>query len=297
MARELKAIYDQAALEKATFSSLDGLLVDSEDNSSTLDNNQRLLNDLTTPSRVANWRLILWVVSFMIWVHETLWDLFLVDVQTQIAAGKPGTTLWYQQEAFLWQNGQELTWNGSKYIYSVVDETLRLVTRCSINDQGGIVRVKVAKGNVTPVQLSATEEASFAAYMNQIKIAGTNLLVINFPADQVRMAWEIFYDPIQTPAIVRANVEAAILDYLANIPFDGKLVLNHLIDYVQQADGVINPVLINCDCNNISSSFAPVVNEYQSVSGYFVISQNNPLSGYYDVPTNLIQVIKMTPYV
>lgn len=297
MARTLKQIYDQAAAEKASMSTLNELLVNPEDGSSTLDNSQRLLNDLTSTSRVAIWRLLLWVMCFVVWVHEKLWDQFKAMVEAIVANKEPGTKRWYQDQAFKWQFGQPLIWNGNKYQYALLDPTAQLVTRCSINDNGGIVRVKVAKGNATPNQLSVDEEASFTAYMNQIKFAGTNLLVINYPADQVKMAWEIFYDPIFQPSAVRANVEAAIQAYLANIPFDGKLILNAMIDAVQLAEGVVNPLLLNCETNNISSGFAPVSVEYQSVSGYFVVSPGNPLNGFFDAPANTIPVIKLTPYV
>jgi hypothetical protein len=297
MARTLTEIYDLAAQEKANLSSLDGLLVDPQNENSLLDNSQILLNQLSTPSKVANWRLILWVISFCIWVHETLWDLFKAEIEQQIAAGRPGVPLWYQQQAFNWQFGQDLVWDGNRYVYDPINLPLRLVTRCSINDEGGIIRVKVAKGLDAPSELSIIEEASFTAYMNQIKFAGSNLQVINYPADQIRCAWEIFYNPLLQPSAVRANVEAAINNYLRNIPFDGKLVLNAFIDAVQAAEGVVNPILLACDTNNISSAFAPVNIEYQSVSGYFIISPANPLTGYYNTPTNTIEVIKLTPYV
>lgn len=296
MARTIKQIYDEAASEKNSLSSLDVYLVNPQDNSSTLDTSQGLLESLTTPSKVATWRLILWVIAFMIWVHEKLWDNFKADVDLKIASAKPGTKLWYQQQAFIWQYGDPLVWDGSKYIYQNFNASLQLVKRCSINDNGGIVRVKVAKGQ-TPVPLSVDEEASFTAYMNQIKFAGTNLLVINYEADQVKMAWEIFYNPLYQPAIVRANVEAAIQNYLSNIPFDGVLVKNAFIDAVQQAEGVIDPILLQCQTNNISAPFASFVNQVQAVSGYFIVSPDNPLNGFYDAPTNTIPVIKLTPYV
>jgi hypothetical protein len=196
MARSLTEIFDQAAAEKASFSSLDVYLTNPEDGSSTLDNSQTLLNDLTTPSKVATWRLIIWVVAFMVWIHEALWDLFRSEVDQRIAAARPGVPKWYQQQAFNWQFGQPLVWNGNSYVYETINSSLKLVTRCSINDNGGVVRVKVAKGTTTPTQLSVEEEASFTAFMNEIKFAGTELVVINYAADQIKMAWEIFYNPI-----------------------------------------------------------------------------------------------------
>lgn len=293
MARDIKDIYDQMAAEKAAQSQLDGLLVNPNDNTSTLDTSQNLLQQLTTPSKVAVWRLMLWVMAFGIWLHEQLWYDFLEDVNVLIASSVPGTPRWYQREALKFQLGYELFWDGNKYIYQTIDEAARIITRCAIQDNGGIIRVKVAKGQ-SPVQLSPAEETSFNSYMQQIKFAGSNLIVINFPSDKLRFQIDIYYNAQLELSVVRANCEAAILNYLGKLEFNGRIISAKLTDALQAVEGVVIPVINNLDrYTSDSPTWQPVGVEYQTSAGYAEIS---PSFGFNDLYTNGQPTLKFIPY-
>lgn len=292
MARDIKDIYDQMAAEKAAQSQLNGLLVNPNNENSTLDTSQQLLNQLTTQSKVAVWRLMLWVMAFGIWLHEQLWDEFEADVNQLISTAVPGTPRWYQREALKFQIGYELVWDGSKYVYATLDESSRIISRCAIQDNGGIIRVKVAKGS-TPGQLDAAEELAFNAYMQQIKFAGSNVLVVNFPADQIRFQIDIFYNAQIPLATVKAACEAAITQYLANLEFNGKFIVAHLTDRLQQVPGVVIPDVNAIDYLSASSPWAAINNEYQTVAGYAIVS---PAFGFNANYVNGQPTLKFIPY-
>jgi hypothetical protein len=298
MARDTKVIYDQMANEKATLSSLDELLVNPEDGTSTVDNAQNLLNQLTTTSKVGIWRLFMWVIAFAHHILETLWDKFREEIEQLINAAQPGTVPWYQKQALAFQYGHDLVWNGKKYVYLADDSDARIITRCSVIDPGGVVRIKVAKGGAEPEPLSAPEQLAFTAYMNQIKFAGTNLLIVNLNADKLSLQMEVWFNPLFIPAVVKSAIITAINDYLKSLPFNGVFRVNDLKDVIRAIPGVIDVDINHCKLNSaINITFQEIEIEYQTVSGYLRNELTTPLDGYYDAPTNSLQVIKMTPYV
>lgn len=293
MARNIKDIYDQMAAEKAAMSQLDVYLVDEADSTSTLDNTQRLLNDLSTPSKVAVWRLLLWVVAFGIWIHEMLWDVFKAEVDSIVASAIPGIPRWYQRETLKFQYGYQLVWDGKKYVYPTIDTNAQIITRCAIQDNGGVIRVKVAKGTV-PIQLDAAEELALNSYLQQIKFAGSNVLLINFPSDLIRFQIDILYNPQVELTLIKTAVEAAIENYLSNLEFNGKFIVSHLVDRLQALDGVVIPDVNNIDYVTASNPlWVPIENEYQTVAGYAKIS---PLFAFGSNYINGQPVLKYIPY-
>src|SRR5690606_37796732 len=106
----------------------------------------------------------------------------------------------------------------------------------AVVDSGGQVVIKIAKlSGTTPVPLSAGELSAFDAYINQVKFAGTNILTISRTADLLKIYYDITYDPlVLTPSGESINtpgvypVEAAINNYISNLPFNGILNLTKL---------------------------------------------------------------------
>jgi hypothetical protein len=191
------------------------------------------------------------------------------------------------------QLGYELVWDGNKYVYAVDDAAARIITRCAIQDDGGIIRVKVAKG-ASPVQLSSAEETSFNAYMQQIKFAGSNLLVVNFPSDKLRFQIDIYYNAQVELPVIRANCEAAILGYLANFEFNGRVIAANLTDALQRVEGVVIPVINFLDRSTVDApAWQPVGVEYQTSAGYAEVS---PSFGFNDVYVNGQPTLKFIPY-
>src|SRR5690349_737961 len=94
--RTVNDIYVQMVLEKNNQANINAL-------QPSVDDEQTLLSDLNTPSRVANWRLFLYIQAFGIWVHEGLLELLRGEIETIVSRAAPATHAWIQQKVFEFQ--------------------------------------------------------------------------------------------------------------------------------------------------------------------------------------------------
>ena len=174
MARQITEIYDEIIAEKESQATLTGL-------QPAIDDSQTLLADLTSTSKVAIWRLWAFLMAVAIWTHEKVFDLFREEIEETAKNLKVGTTVWYQQEAFRFQNGDAVTWNGSQYIYDPITPANQIIKRAAVQEGANRVVIKVAKldGNGDPIPLTAGENAAYTAFVELDKIAGTNVQIIS----------------------------------------------------------------------------------------------------------------------
>jgi len=282
MSRTIKEIYDAIITEKETFSSLNTLVPNP-------DTAQTFLTDLTSASKVAIWRLMFWVVAVAIWSHEQIFDLHkaeLIEIGNNLITG---TKRWYKEQALLFQYGDSLQWNPTKlkYEYDPLSSGTKIVTACSVREVSGQVRIKIAKddgvGGLEP--LTPTEETAFTSYMNQIKFAGTNVAITNINADDLKLSINLYYDPLVLKStgesILNAGifpVEDAINNHLKELPFDGTFNLTKFIDAIQQAEGVVDPVLLSSEAKSGANPYVATGQNYIASSGYLAIDGAFPLS-------------------
>lgn len=281
MARSVSEIYNALISEKESLEHLEGLQPDP-------DEFQTFLQDLTTGSKVAIWRLFLYVVAFGHWVIEVLHDRHVEAVTALKYTLITGTVRWYQQKALEFQYGDALTWNGAQYIYDPINEANQIVKRAAVIEAGGIVRVKVAKldvDGITPIPLTAPENVSFTSYMESIAFAGVNIIIISTDADDMIINAKIYYDPlVLTPtgeSIENAGVypaEDAINGYISNLPFNGVFNKTELVDALQAAEGVIDPVLTLLWARYGANPFETVQDNYTSFAGHITIDAGAPLN-------------------
>lgn len=279
MGRTLNEIYDAIALEKSEQTALSALEPD-------IDTAQTLLADLTTPSRVARWRLMCWIVAFAIWAHERLWDAFRAEVEQLAAGSHIGTLRWYVEKARAYQHGHELVIVNNVPGYAEADPGSRIVARAAGKEEGGFVLLKLAKessGDLVP--LSAPELDAFRDYIDEIKMAGALVNVMSANADLLRVYAVVYYDPL----VMAANgslileptvfpVEDAVNTYLASLPFDGRVVLNELVDAMQAAVGVTNPWLTSAQMKVGLFPYIPIMVHVFTSAGYAKIDPAYPLS-------------------
>ncbi len=280
MARQIKVIYDALIAEKINQPTLTTL-------QPAIDDQQTLLSDLATPSKVAVWRLWMWLVATAIFTHETLWDLFKAEVEEIAANAIPGTVRWYQDQALKYQHGDPLLYIDNKFQYAVIDPSKQIIKRAAVVELGSQVRIKVAKLNgftITP--LSTPELSAFDAYINQIKFAGTNTATLSRLPDLLKVAYKVYYDPLLLTATGelisnpgKFPVEEAITGHIANLPFNGNLVLTQLTDAIQKAVGVVNPILQSAEATYGAVPYAPIVETYNPDAGHMIVDPLNPLSG------------------
>jgi hypothetical protein len=279
VARSISEIYDALILEKNNQTQLNAL-------QPNIDNAQNLLNDLTSPSKVARWRLDLWVVSVGTWIIEVLMDRFKAEVEEIAKNAVSGTEPWYKDQALKFQYGDSLVYLNNKFQYATLNTAAQIVKRAAVKDVGGQVIIKVAKlvgGVVTP--LSTAELLAFDAYMKKIKFAGTATATVSRAADLLKIAYTVYYDPlvlksdgslISNPSI--RPVDAAINNYITNLPFNGELILTKLTDTVQLAQGVVNPILTSAQAKYGALPYNTITVKYTADAGHMQIDPFFPLT-------------------
>jgi hypothetical protein len=284
MARTIIQIYDEMIAEKQ----INTALTDLQPN---IESGQNLLNDLTSASKVAVWRLIFFTVAVAIWTHEKIFDLHKLEIEKRASELITGTLRWYSEQALAFQYGDILVWNNQllKYEYSSGSTGQKIVARASTIEVVGAnnqIRIKIAKLNNSGklVPLSASEQNSFTTYINKIKFAGVNVAITNINPDQLKLSIRVDYNPliltstgelISTPGVY--PVRDAINNYIANLPFDGVFNINAMIDKIQSADGVIDPVVLSCEAQTGSTPYVPISQNYTADAGYLEIDPSFPL--------------------
>ncbi|GAB4132174.1 MAG: hypothetical protein Fur0027_19680 [Raineya sp.] len=229
------------------------------------------LSELNSVSQTAIWRLWVKITAFMHNVLEQLFDVFRAEIDTLIANSRAGAAAWYVAKIRAFQNGDVLNASGE---YSVTDPAKQIISRCSVNENGSVLNIKVAK-NEPPMQLNAAELANFVSYINNIKFAGVATNIISLPADAVIVDIEILYSQIREEAAKEA-VKSSIQDYIKNIAFDGQFVLNDLIALCRNNQGVVD-VLVN----SIEINGNPVTGgRYTAASGYYSFDGDDASNNY-----------------
>lgn len=317
MARTLSEIYNSLTTGKEADSTLDQLLPN-PDNWATLytNNNFNLLAQTIVKSlsvsKVAIWRLYLYIVAYAIWVNENLWDQAETEIDELTANRVFGQLPWYVEQAKVFQYGDDLYFDGEKYIYQVIDETKYIITQASATNVDGVITLKVAKGNVGSLEpLTATELTAVTLYFkgtagivaeDGIAPAGTKLSIISENADDLKMHVDVFVDPlvINTNGVLISDgvtkpVEVAVTAYIQQLPFDAVFKISALTDAIQAVTGVNNVVVKFCDARFGSNPYEDITaatgRKYTAFAGYINMATNFGLDEFYDYPANTIKTL------
>lgn len=273
MARSIQEIYDEMIDEKENQTSLSGL-------TPTPETYANFLAQLASSSKVAIWRLFIYIVATSIYTFEVLLDRFKVDIEDLAAQSETGTLRWHQERALDFQFGDVLIYEDGKYKYATIDESLQVVKRCSTAERSnGVVVIKTAKldGSGLPEPLSAAELAGLEDYFSDIKFAGTFLDIVSFPADDLKLEYNIYYSAQIPLADIQTAVFAAVNAYIEELPFDGVLNINKLTDALQVVEGVVDPFFENAEAKYGALPYVPFDREYLSNAGYLKIDPAFPL--------------------
>ncbi|WP_321321483.1 hypothetical protein [Labilibaculum sp.] len=244
-------------------------------------------------SKVSLESIFFYIVAVSAWVLETLFDLHKAEVDETLETLMPHTARWYRNKAVAFQYGFDLLedsdeFDNTGYTDEQV-ETAKIVKYSAVVESEVESRliVKIAteagSGELTPV---TTEQFSaFIGYMAEVKDAGVRVTVINYLPDRLKLSLRIVRDPLVLDAngmhLINANypVNEAIQTFMKELPFNGKLSLQSLVDKLQTADGVSDLSLdlartawIDADnygdWSDINISTIPI-------SGYFYVNLDN----------------------
>lgn len=238
------------------------------------------LATLTSNSRVAVWRLWLYVVAVAIHLHESMFDAHKAEVLDIISKMKPHTKKWYAQKAVAYQHGQDLVDDADYYDNSALTdeevEESKVVAYAAVVEVENGLRIKAASlvGNdLAP--LSAEQMDGFVEYMGRIKDAGVKLLITSGVADSLRLKLQVYYNPL----VLNSNgerldgggstpIQDAVKQYLKNLPFNGVFVLAYLVDQLQQLEGVVIPHVVLAQARYGALPYLPFAVQYQPDAGY-----------------------------
>lgn len=281
MARTIAQIYDALNQSKASMQELHDFVVDNRPGQ-ILDNADTLLSDLNNPSRVAIWRLWLWLIAVGSWTVEKLFDIHKAEVTDIVSAKTPHTLRWYAEESKKFQYGYGLTWNGTFFSYASYQPDARIVTFASATEQGDNLVIKVAKGTTVKAPLASDELTAFKAYWAKWKDAGVKLQIVSLPADNLKIKIEVIVDRMVLNSynkLLRDTsinpVESAIQDFGSSLEFDAILRLSKLVDAIQAAEGVIDVRLISAFHRPAGGSYSEVSMSVVAASGYFTLDIDN----------------------
>ena len=267
--RTIGEIYSEIVAYKDSQSAIQAL-------APTADTEQQLQADLNSTSKVAIWRLWAYLTAVAIWTHESLWELFRIEVQKVADSAIVGTVPWYQGQVFKYQHGDTLEYDPvtGKYAYPAIDVDAQIVKRCAVIEQpDGVLAFKVAKlSSGAPVALDSSEQSALVQYIKKVRFAGTRFTLLSGNGDIIRIQATIYYDGIVPEATMKTSVQAAITNYIGALPFNGELLLSTLVDKIQSVDGVLDAVLVSAQTKSISSNpYVAIVRVHVPLYGYYKI--------------------------
>lgn len=259
MARNIATIKQGIQDEKNTYPSLNPILFKEEGGSAV-----GLFNNIAD------------VVAININVFEQLQDAYKGELETIAASAVPGTPSWVKEKVIEFQydatTAQFITLVDLVPTYNEVDEDLRIISRVSVVEGGnGLVTVKVATGD-TPAAISALQKTALEEYLDILMPAGPTIVVISTDSDKLYIDAEVYYDG-QFVNSIQSDVEDAITSYLANLDFNGVVLVSMIQDAIQAVTGVkdvvINEVRARADTTPFASA-TTVARQWTTVAGYIV---------------------------
>lgn len=258
----------------------------------------KMAADPTLPNSISQsaiFRRFTFIVCYIIWQLESLFDTHDKEVKEVIQNDKAHRASWYTTKAKAFQYGFALIPDTDKYDNTGYTDTQiedsKIVKHSAATSSGGQVYLKIAteiSGVLAP--LSNAEKTAFDGYAKEFIDMGVKYIVVNHLPDILLLNIQIFRDPLVLDdngmSILNANypVQDAINEYMKELPFDGELVLAHLIDKIQLAEGVVIPNLVNAESQSINintgvyNPAVPITVKTIPESGYFSIPNFNNIT-------------------
>ncbi len=259
--------------------------------------NDARLNGLTSTSKSAIWRLFIYIIATVIGTLEKLFDVHAAEVYEKLAELKPHTTRWYHQKAMAFQYGFDLLPESDNFDNTdKTDEQIaasKVIQYAALSERQNpsklVLKIATEKdGKLSELPQEIAE--AFRSYMDEIKDAGVWLDVVNFKPDKLRLKLRIVRDKLVMKSngehIINHNfpVNDTLERFVRNLPFDGKLSLQKLVDALQETDGVIDlsvdeAKIARIDADGAASqygSFTDIDIACTPASGYFVLNLGLP---------------------
>lgn len=238
-------------------------------------------------SKVSIENVLFYVIAYAIYVLERIFDNSIGAIKSYIDSVRPHTKNWYSDKIKAFQFGDTLPIDSD--VYPTINEDHKIISNCSVSEELGYLKVKVAKelsGTLTP--LSNEELEALNTYAYRIKDAGVRLSIVSLAADVIRVNAIIHYDPL----VLKSNgtkingqagvvvVHEQIKNYLKNLPFDGLFSIMDLTDAIQHVEGVSIVQVTQVRSRTATGIYQDVASIARPDSGYFILDEANTFITY-----------------
>jgi len=260
--------------------------------------NEVLSTKLTSPSLYAVFRNFTYIIAVAIWLLEGFFDKHRAEVDNKILNQKSGRLSWYRTMALQFQFGFDLVPdkdyfnNGNATAEQIAAS--KIIKYAAVNEatESSRVILKIA-GEVGGVLVPFTNPAqvqAIAYYVNEFRIAGVNVTIVNYAADQLYLNLQIKRDALLIDAnglsIANGNypVNDAIAKFMKELPFNGELRLSALVDKLQLIPGVIDATVLSAQSawinpqTNGYGTPQPIFISKVAESGYFKVVNYNSIA-------------------
>lgn len=222
--------------------------------------------DPTTWSKRNVLRNICYTIAIAQALVEQLQDEAITQMNDIMNKSVAATKAWIQAKMFEFQYSatapQYLSIINNVPAYAVVDETLQIITACSVSTTVvNQVNIKVAKGSPLTA-LSAGELSEAQIYIDQLGTAGVVYNVISQDADKIYIEANIYYQSGYS-AVIQTNVINELDLYLESLSieeFNGYIYVSNLLRFMRSIDGVNDVELVQVSCRYDSQTFGTGIN-------------------------------------
>jgi hypothetical protein len=239
-----------------------------------LANHNALLPSVSSASATAIYLIWINIAANAIWAMHQIFQKDQAALIELTERRRYGTIGWYASEALLFQLGDALTFNSvtGQFYYPAVNLPARIIQRSAVIEDNltGSLTMKVAKLNgVNLVPLTPIEQLAFTNYMQNIKVAGTNIEVVSLPPDTINIVANVFYDANILQPTLAQSIQAKLEEYRVNTEFNGIVLKNKIIDILREILGVDDVLFTDISGNYAGNTPTTIIREYSAVSGYF----------------------------
>lgn len=205
------------------------------------------LTEFHNSSKMSVMDAFTWVVAACIWSFECLIDVFKVDLAKDMQYRINGTGAYYVNALLKYQRDSTLQMNeeGTQFSYANIDESKRVVTRASYSEveeenfHDKKLHLKIATGEPGAYRPVKTDDLmDIKDYIRKISFAGTHAVVESREGDILIPRLTVYYDGLQDVEKVREGIFNSINDFVTNLPFDGVVYVQKIVDAIQKTEHV-----------------------------------------------------------
>jgi len=285
--RTIEEIQNALLLKKTQTESLTALEVLTNSEKSALSN-------VTSTSKVALWRLWIYIQAFAIWLHEGIFDIHTQEIEELIAENKIHTSRWYRNQALLFQFGfeypeTEITgYNNDGVDAGEILDSL-IIKQAAVEEIAGKLKIKVAtedsEGNLGA--LSDTQVPAFTQYIGLIKDAGTLIEIVSRDPDDITLDIDIYFDPLVLDlngARLDGSTDTPVLEavntFLRNLEFNGEFLTDNFEAALRSVQGVQLVDVHSIEARFGTNDYSEVNETYIADAGYMKLNTDNTTINY-----------------